>query len=66
MIWHIQVVDSENNIRQQVDFEGSEENAQKLSMKLHSEYKIAHPEPMNCTPDRPRRSRHRRARMSLD
>ncbi|CAI3370137.1 hypothetical protein CIRMBP1316_00657 [Enterococcus cecorum] len=25
MIWHIQVVDSENNIRQQVDFEGSEE-----------------------------------------
>ena len=30
MIWHIQVVDSENNIRQQVDFEGSEENAQKI------------------------------------
>lgn len=44
MIWSIKILDSRNNVRQQVDFEGSEKSAKTLANTLHKNFKAVHQE----------------------
>lgn len=42
MIWHIQILNAKNEVKQQVDFEGSEASAKALANSLHANYKALH------------------------
>lgn len=42
MIWQIQIIDARNDIRQQVDFEGNENQAKALANTLHNNFKKTH------------------------
>lgn len=44
MMWHIKILDRAGNVRQQVDYEGSEASARALALRLHLEYIRNHPE----------------------
>lgn len=44
MIWHIQILDGKNNVRQQVDYEGSEASAKTMAQSLHQNFKKIHQE----------------------
>ena len=44
MMWQIKILDRVGNVRQQVDFEGSEASARALALRLHLEYRRNHPE----------------------
>lgn len=43
MLWQIQILNTKNEVKQQVDFEGSEASAKALATTLHQNYKKLHP-----------------------
>lgn len=55
MLWHIQILDLSGNVKQQIDFEGSEARAKQLASTTHLKYKKEHKETIDYGPDRPLR-----------
>ena len=55
MLWHIQILDLSGNVKQQIDFEGSEARAKQLASTTHLKYKQEHKEIIDYGPDRPLR-----------
>lgn len=44
MMWHIQVLNTKGEVKQQIDYEGSEASARALSLRAHRNYVKKHPE----------------------
>lgn len=52
-MWRIKVLDRAGNVRQQVDYEGDLEDACALSLRLHSDWLLEHPEELDAEPAKP-------------